>query len=363
MKTISIKSRSAGFTLIELIVSMGIMLMLMLVLVSITDATQKTWTNTTGKVEQFRAAKDAFEALTRRISQATLNTYYDYDSPTTPTKYQRQSELRFISGPNLAGKSTSTPPRPTHSIFFQAPLGFFATTSTTNPLDVLPNLLNTWGFYLEFGSDKTFRPDFINNMTNPPPDRYRFRLVEMMEPSELQALYSYTSGKPTYTGLDWFTAPLGNSSVPKRAIAENVIALMFLPKLSPSDIAGLNKAGGKYTDASLAPAYLYDSTGTGMTTTSDANLNPKNQLPPVVRVTMVAIDEASAARWQNFYGTSAPDTIQPQWFTDASQYDTDLGWLKRQLNGEFDLKQKANYRIFTTEVSIKAAKWSRAQTN
>lgn len=329
----------AAFTLVELLVSMAVLTVLMLILLSMTSATQKTWTYTTGKVEQFREAREAFESLTRRLSQATLNTYWDYDNPTTPTKYLRQSELRFISGPGLAGSATTTPPRPTHSIFFQAPLGFTDNSTYAS----LENLLNTWGFYIEFADDSPFRPSFITSAA-----RSRFRLMELMEPSESLTLYTHTSGNQTYNGTDWFDTPLGDSSIPKRPIAENVIALVILPKLSPND-----QAAGSYTNASLAPNYTYDST----TTKADKNLNPKNQLPPILQVTMVAIDEASANRLSAADNNAIQSTLGGL-FSDASKYSTDLTTLETFLSGK-----NISYRVFTTNVSIKAAKWSREQVN
>jgi uncharacterized protein (TIGR02599 family) len=330
---------------------MAISVVLMLILVSITSATQRMWSYTTGKVEQFREAREAFESVTRRISQATLNTYWDYHYPTTsstvPDSYIRQSELRFISGPGLAGSASSTPPRPGHSIFFQAPLGFVSNPASYPGLN---NLLNTWGYYVEFANDSAFQPPFYALLNKP--QRYRFRLMEMMEPSDSLTLYAFTSGTnangakcTTYNGTDWFTTPLGNTS-PKRAIAENVIALVILPKLTPGD-----EAAGGYTDTSLAPAYTYDSTSTN----ADPNLNPHNQLPPVVQVTMVAVDEASYNRFQS--GSSMPN-LDSNLFSNASNYSADLQTLQTNLQNS-----KLNYHVFTTNVSIKGAKWSRAQTN
>ena len=79
-------------------------------------------------------------------------------------------------------------------------------------------------------------------------------------------------------------------------LAENIIALIVLPKLTPAD----QKKGG-FNDGSLAPTYFYNSTGldlkgtTKLSTTANPTLNGTHQLPPVVEVAMVAIDETSAA--------------------------------------------------------------------
>ena len=69
-------ARCGGFTLVELMVSTGLIALLMLLLLGTVDQTQNVWKRTTAKVAQFQASRAAFEAMNRRLSQATLNTYY-----------------------------------------------------------------------------------------------------------------------------------------------------------------------------------------------------------------------------------------------------------------------------------------------
>ena len=374
----TIHGRKGGFTLVELMVSMAILAMLLLVLASLTNATQRSWTYTSGKIEEFRNAREAFESITRKLGQATLNTYWDYlypngDASKPPTGYVRQSELRFICGPasglmpamqDANGNALSTT---THAIFFQAPLGYTTNATYTD----LKKLLNTCGYFVEFGSDQPSWPTFLQGKPSPPAPqpRYRFRLMELMEPSEWLTLYNYTSGtsgsipkNPTYTGHEWFTTPLAASPRPARVVAENIVALVLQPKLSAGDIAGLNKNGGAYSDASLAPNYNYDSTAIN----SDANINPKNQLPPVVQVTMVALDENSANR-MTARGASNLAAKLGTLFADATKYDADLrrnpASSSDQSLEKYLIDNKINYRIFTTSVSLKGAKWSRSQKN
>ncbi len=343
------RSKGTGFTLVELLVSMAVLSLLMVLLVSITDATRKSWSAATAKTQQFREAREAFEAITRRLSQATLNTYWDYSYPNNdrtqpPIEYIRQSELRFISGTGndlgLGGKRT------THGIFFQAPLGYVSSSSYSRFHD----LLNTWGFFIEYGSDQGLRPSFIDESILP--YRNRFRLMELMEPSDAMTLYqqeAMNGGAEGYTGKEWYGVPLASASN-LGVVAENIIALVILPKLSAAD-----QAAGNYTDTSLAPDYLYDSTGLGMSTTGDANLNPKNQLPPVVQVTMVAVDESSANRMGDA-GASSLKAKLDSLFSEPLAMQSDLQELEEYLVGH-----QINYRIFTTNISIRSAKWSRSQ--
>jgi uncharacterized protein (TIGR02599 family) len=329
---------------------MAVLTMIVLVLVSMTNTVSGIFSSSMGRIQQFRSARNAFETMTRRLSQATLNTYWDYDNPSAPTKYLRQSELRFISGPGLLGAGAATKDM-THTVFFQANLGVIR---TAGDLARLKLLLNTCGYYLDFGTDKGYRPPFLDGIPSVK-ESYRFRLIEMVEPAETLTLYQYTSGKDgsgkiknlTYAGKDWFTTPLANKAL-SRVLAENIIALVIQPKLSPQDDPTGNK---------LSPLYSYDSTAVN----ADSTINPKHQLPPIIQVTMVALDERSAARIDK--GSTMPGLAELGYdpaalFKDATQYQADMAKIEAGLNSK-----KLRYRIFTSDISIPAAKWSRAQTN
>jgi uncharacterized protein (TIGR02599 family) len=326
----AIRSR-AGFSILEVLVASAVLALLLVAMLSMTDQVQKTYRSTLGKAEQFREARVAFESITRRLSQATLNTYWDYDSPTTPTKYLRQSELRFLSGQAsalLPAAISST----THAVFFQAPFGF----SSNSTYGGMESMVNTWGYFIEFGSDSALRPDPVN--TAGVPDKYRFRLYEMMEPSESLSLYNYTgnsTASKTYTGKTWFTDPLGLTNRSSRVLAENIVALIFRP-LDPSSV-------------SLTTNYTYDTAGDGAIATQTAS---EHQLPPYIEVTMVAIDEASARRLAS--GATPPDLGLTGLFLSVASYDTDLETLRTNL-----ANLKINYRVFIANVSIQGAKWSR----
>lgn len=340
---------SSAFTIVELLVSTAIVALLLVILLSVTSQVTATWRHTSGRTEQFRQARESFDAITRRLGQATLNTYWDYDNPASPTNYVRQSELRYLSGPTetIGGAAPSGKRWPTHGVFFQSPLG--ASEPGQTNLSGLNSLLNTWGYFVEFGSDESFRPSVLDGSSVQP--RQRFRLCELIQPADQLSIYQHTSGndsdgKPknlSYTGNDWFRGALiqSGSSRPVHTLAENVIALVILPKLSTQEDA---------TGTRLADGYLYDSTETK----SDPLINPKNQLPPLVQVTMVALDENSARRVEN--GATMPDLGLDGLFQDAEKYEGDLAELEKNLN-----KEHLGYRVFTSAVRLKGAKWSKEQ--
>jgi uncharacterized protein (TIGR02599 family) len=349
-------SATQAFTLIELLVAMTILCLLGVLLLSMVGNISSLSKRSREQVESFQGARTGFEALTRNLSQATLNTYWDYyDSASnsassasyngTPAKYDRQSELHFRSGPCSNMLTPATPANyPTHAVFFQIPGGY----SATNTLKTLTTTLNAVGFFIEFGSDKSLRPDFLSNSTSIN-DRNRYRLMQMQQPTESLQIYS------TNTGTAWFTNPLSSAVRPVNVLAENVVALVIVPKLSetedPSNVA------------LVRPDYNYDSRATNSYLATPASGPPLSgttlhQLPPLVEVIMVAIDETSAQRAAAINGTNAPDFGQSTLFTtNVTSYaglTNDLNTLENTLRSRGMI-----FRTYRTVVGIRGAKWSK----
>lgn len=363
------REKVGGFTLVEMMVATAILLVILGILLGITQETSRVWKNANGKIEVFQNSRAAFDAMTRTLSQATLNTYYDYfdangvsaseanssGSAFTPATYGRQSDLQFISGQGstlLTGLTKFS--AVTHAVFFQAPLGI-----SSNSLNAgLGSLLNACGFYVCYGPDSV-RPNFL-----PTVSRYRYRLMEFAQASDALGIY-VPGNKGTST---WFLKPLQTdleaawpeSPTSDFVLGENVIALVILPKLAAQDeiLAG----SGSTLGTALAPSYTYDSTTVGqggsVNSTTGVSQNPAlnslNQLPPVVQVTMVAIDEASAIKLGNT--TTPPNDklgLTAALFTQASNYQADLHSLTTVLS-----TAHLNYRVFQTDVALRGAKWT-----
>lgn len=315
-------SHPRAFSLLEMLVSVTILAVLVVVLLSMLNSSTTIWRRGASKIQTFQEARAAYEGMTRKISQSTLNTYWDYETNSAgdPIRYKRQSELAFVSGPEASLLPAVTSPR-THAIFYQAPLGYTTNTSYAN----LRSLLNASGFFLEFGDDQADRPVFLANNTAVP-SRQRFRLKELWQPSENLAVY--TSTPPA----GWIT------NAPTSTLGENIIALVILPKLPEKEDA---------TGTALAPGFVYNSTDASRT-------NTVNQLPPLVQVVMVAIDEASAKRFEN--GSTAP-TYGIDWanlFFDPAKLSADIGKVEEKL-----IENKITYQIFNSTIPIEGAKWSR----
>jgi prepilin-type N-terminal cleavage/methylation domain-containing protein len=348
--------RRGGFTLVEMLVAITILALIMVLAAQMIGATSKIWKNTTSKIEAFQSARDGFQLMTDELRQATVNTYWDYFDASgetqrnysntadfIPVQYGRQSDLHFFSGAGFLGNNTIEV-RKTHSVFFQAPLGYCA---SPNLYGNLQGLLNGVGFFVQFSSPVS------TPVLNSPPS--------FLPSSAIGTL-----------STDWFKNGQLTTyyATNVRIVANNVVALIVLPKATDSP-----------TDT-LASNYFYDSrlglaSGAQVPSTvwapalGDASPQPlqMNQMPPIIRVAMVAIDEPSAKEYVG--NTTAAPTPSDKivlalsqsgsggaLFTNGQYMDSDLITLQTGSAGLSKIKPHLNYRIFTTTLTVKSARFS-----
>jgi len=322
----------AGFSILEMLVSTVILTVLMGLLFTVLNSGTKIWTTGTSKIQSFQEARAAYEVMTRKIGQATLNVYLDYSTNSSgdPIGYKRQSELQFLSGPT-SDLLNSSATNQTHAIFFMAPLGYTTNTSYNQ----LRSLLNASGFFLEFGSDQSDRPAFVNGKVT---ERHRWRLKELWQPTENVTIYTNSINWTNSRSDGWFRSALTDAN--KATVAENIIALVIRPRLPEKEDSSGN--------ALLSSGFVYNSKDAFMS-------NTFNQLPPLVQVVMVAIDERSATRFAN--GSTAPNYGVANFsalFTNPADFDKDLKAIEDGL-----ISNNVTYQIFNSTVPIEGAKWSR----
>ncbi|MEM9479027.1 MAG: Verru_Chthon cassette protein C [Verrucomicrobiota bacterium] len=317
-----------GFTLVELMVAMSIFSVLIVIIVQMLGQTQKVANDVSSKVSRFKEARAGFDAIIQRVNQATLNTYWDYDDPNKPTDYVAQSELHFLNGqgPRLIRSDAGT--ILSHAVFFQAPLGF----STDPDIREFSNLLNAWGFYVEYGEARDYLPAFIASHKNYEP-RFRHRLMEFRQAAEDLTIYEQNRATGDYTRWYQDRTPVSN-----RILAENIILLLIHPMRPEADRIG--------NPERLAPFYDFDSRN---------HVEYRHQLPPVIRITMVAIAEVSAIRED--FGPEGPGFFSSGVFTDAGRYEEDMAELESTLEA-----RKIDYRVFSTSVPMQTAKWKAPET-
>lgn len=383
--------RKQAFTLVELMVSVAILSLLLVMVFQMLDETQKTWSRAKGMVLSFKDARDGFEALNRTVSQATLNTYIGYDTMGTvaqvPKSFERKSELHFVCGPiqDLVGSAEGRI-RFTHGIFFQAPLGyqtFQSRTSQSTRKDTygeLDSLLNGWGYYVEYASDKTERPQFLDAVSPAVPERYRCRLMEFRQPAEATTIYQYhleqDRPKEEQKIYEWFRSrrfgvedPANNDPQnaageirTTRILADNIVALIISPRLSENDVArGEDNTSDfrfeKPTD--IAREYLYDSRRFHYgSKTDDEVVFSRHQVPPVLRVTMIAIDEMDATRYaaQNDPKERPKYVPEDKWFQSVSKFAEEMKGYTENLEGI-----GIRYRVFTSNIRMREGNFQKTR--
>jgi len=115
------KFKVGGFSLIELMVSMGILSVLMLMMTALLDQVQRSWRYSESRISQFREARVAFDLITKNIGQASLNTYWDLqdeDSDGLFEGYINTSELHFITLDASSLKGGGSQTGVGHAVFF-----------------------------------------------------------------------------------------------------------------------------------------------------------------------------------------------------------------------------------------------------
>lgn len=375
-----------AFTLVELLVSMTFLVILMLVLTQVVGIVQRTWVRANSRVSQFREARMAFDVLSRTLGQATLNTYWEnqFDelgagalgqARTRAKNYVRQSELQFICGPTsqLLTAAGNAENYPGHAVFFQAPLGvtrLAASTGDQANTENMVNLLCGRGYFVEWGDDAPFRPPFLADLGSAVPLRFRLRLMEYSPTAEKNRIYAAPVRPITAHSKEWFQDALTsvvqkNEKVDKttdtraftRPVAENILALIISPQMETT-------GNTTTTPYSIAPNYLYDSTlitNPGATASSNSTQGTQHLLPPMLKVTMIALDNrAGEFISSNSEVREEVLKLTNGLFKDASKFDKDLEGIEDK-PGDLEkllLAKKLNYRVFTTTIALKQARWS-----
>lgn len=362
------RSAARAFTLVEILVSLGVLAILLLISAEVIGTVQTTWTSTNARVSQFREARTAFDIITRNLSQATLNTYLDYDNnyltaadpatatATAPTSYLRKSDLRFVCGPasNLVPSGGGPALLPGHAVFFQAPLGVAHDPSFAG----LDRLLCGRGYFVQFTSDEFFRPEFIASGNL----RFRYRLMEYSPPAEQNLIYSDPATKSAWMTKAGVPLQTGETAIDRgltRPVADNIVALVISPMI---DLAatGATVTSGINSSTLIAENFNFDSEEVRLA--NQIGLGPQGTqflLPPLVRVVLVAIDENSAERLSQTAGGAGSAPLGSQ-ISDlvtgrpAAQLNQTLEEIARILREEY----RVNYRIFSATVSLRGAKWS-----
>jgi uncharacterized protein (TIGR02599 family) len=320
-----------GFTLVEVLVSITILSMILLVVTSVIGQAQRSWKLAAARVGQFRESRAAFDTVVKNLRQAVLNTRYDYDytgvdvnNPfAQPGGPLRMSDLYFRCGdastlfPGIGGAAELAG----NAVLFQAPLGYTLT------LDYKPlkSTLVERGYAVRYSDDRDAMPQGLVSALQP---KGRYRLFEYRPATEFNQFYQgVTEGNISGAGA--------GSLVP---VADNIIAVNF----SLAFVMG--------STASAAFGQPPDVMQNSYNSTVGGGVAP-DKLPVGIRVTMVAIDEASAGRLALQSGGAAPNLLARSGvnFSNANNLSRDLLRL-----GDYLTSVNMNYRVFSEFIQIPA---------
>jgi uncharacterized protein (TIGR02599 family) len=366
------KVRLRGFTLVEIMVSLAVLTILLLISAQVIGQVQSTWSASNARVSQFREARVAFDILSRNISQATLNTYIDYDSnylataasagaSAAPSNYVRRSELQFICGPASTLVTSGGGPNflPGHAVFFQAPLGVTSTPAFSG----LDRLLCARGYFVQFSSDKFWRPNFLP----PGNERFRYRLMEYSPPTELNTVYAYAAQNAgnlsSPLSRNWFSERAGvvtnaaqsaaGAIMLTRPVADNIIALIISPRRELKNPQEVEAASGP---TQIAADYTYDSSERDNIGYAPSPQGTQHLLPPLVRIVLIAVDEKSADMLSMGSGGGATPplgTTVSGTLSQAHNLEAEVQEIVKQLN-----QKRLNYRVFSSTIQLRGSKWS-----
>jgi len=327
----------SGFTILEILVAMAILMIILTLLFVMLGHASGVLRQSTAQVEAFQSARLAFDLLTRNLSQATLNTHLEYafdnGSNQPPTRYYRDSSLGFVVGqaggqvtaPDGASAALPGSPHTGQAVFFEGPLNYVTNTAAYSGME---SLLNACGYYVSFTTNQVLPPHVSAGS-----DAYRYRLIQMLAPSEANTVYKANIGNGWFAG-----ASLQGAHA--TTVADNVIALIIRPQDPATN------------PADLSTNFAYDSRAGALAKPQPATAN---QLPPNLNVTMIVIDEASAKRFEN--GAQEPPVIATALngkFQETGSYQTDLDQLKDALNAA-----RIQYRVFESTVPLRESKWTK----
>jgi len=334
-----------GFSILELLVSLVVLaLILVLALSIVSNVSQVASSSQT----TFQEARTAFETMSRLLGQAMLNTYWDYDNPSSPQQYIRASELHFVAGTTLTLTGTSLPagstaPAAGSAVFFQAPLN---QTTDTN-LKKMPDLMNSLGFYVRFSASDNL-PSYLQTIQS---KTSAWRLWMYLQPTESLALYNiYNADPQAPSNLSWFQNDLQDSSK-NHVLANNVVLLLIR--------ATYEDSSGNSIDS-----YVYDSRPAARIAVGASQPVEIHQIPPTLHVTLVVIDQRTADRLLTASNGQSYNLIDKSFFTsgtpftDATKYSDDMAELQGILNKRPIAGIPIRYRIFETTVTMSSAKWS-----
>jgi uncharacterized protein (TIGR02599 family) len=300
---------TAGFTLLEMTVSIAVLCLLSTLLFSILNSTNAIWSHMQGQVQSRQTGRAVLDYIASQLRVAML-----------PTNLNDNQNLQFVENPTQLGTTGAAPYLNPTSLFWQAP--------------VAKN--QTYGVVAEVGIFVQW--DKVTNPKNPKAMLSEFQI----DPATTNATGSTTPNTnfeiypPTpigsWTSTSWLTTSLVGSYAPSPStsgynyqgwVADNVVALWARCLDQYGQPITLNAAGLQFN----ANPYSFDSrqgykTSSGLVKGGVPG-NPTtalSALPHTVELAIVVLDPASALRLTTVPAYSV--TTPGNFWTDINTFMT-----------------------------------------
>jgi len=327
--------QSQAFTTIEVLVASAILAVILVIALVMSSGVARLTTSTAARISTFQESRTAFDMMTRTLNQALLQTYWDYDNPGVPKRYIRASELHLAAGrgADLTGWADAAG----SAIFFQAPMGY----SLKPNLKSVSDLLNGVGFYVRYSPSRDL-PSYLQTTAS---STETWRLWMYLQPTEELKVYSIYNGLPQEkSDLSWFRDDIADKPEYSHILANHVVLLLIRCEYPGAD--------GQWN-----AQYAYDSRPV-----LEADKPPPvemNQTPPIVHLTLVVIDEATATKLSD-YKQGRYDLLEdePDLFREAGNYKDDIAKFEAHLQKGPIGGIPIRYRIFESTVNVSSSKWS-----
>ena len=282
--------KSNPFTLLELILAMGILMVIMVIMLSFFSAAQKAWMSSSANAEIYENARVAMDLITRDLQSALYN-----DENSTkgiyPFWHESDSRINFISATNVGDAADVSKIR---EVKYARSDG--RTTAPKMTLDDLGNGTELKGGWLvrSVTGDSSVDPDYPNDNTKPL-NKYNFALFPRSG-GDTQRAYK------VFKEIAGGTASANKSSNDFNYVVPYVVSLKFTCYSNRfkdmRDINGDTVAG---TVLNGDAVYDYSSTTAAVPT----------PFPYAIKIEIVLLDRTSWAKWIAIGGLVATPDSDP----------------------------------------------------
>ncbi|PTY01397.1 hypothetical protein DB346_13090 [Verrucomicrobia bacterium LW23] len=322
-----------AFTLPEVLTAVAVSAAVLVLLATFVGRSMNVLNSATARSETRQGTAAAADCLERDLARAMLESYSAADPTGASGSPALRSSMRFLVAtpgadglPGLTGTG--------HLLLFQAvPDGSPASAASAPPVvDGVDPAVATYAFYVAFARAPA-APTHASAEANP----LRFRLMRVVIPPDLVSAY------PPSDADSWLSA----SEMPRytTAVADNVIALIVRPV----------EAGGTPETAprDVTAAYLFDSLEGAE---ADPQSPTAHRLPPMLQITVVAIDEAAARRLDRGAETPPVEVTSALAgkFLNPAERDADIADMRRRLHGS-----GIHLTVRTLSIPLRESTWPR----